>query len=397
MSNRDLGYSLIDADNHYYEPYDAFTRHLEKRFSDRALHIKKRPDGLGQVYFGSEPCTFMRVTQSDYMGAPGALREMFEGVDEEQGFVMKNIINPHDYPAFMEKSARLKLMDEQRIEASFMLPTLAVSVEHDMTRDVEAMYANLRSFNRWLEEDWGLGQDGRVIGIPMLSLYELEPAIAELERLIAAGARAIHLNAGPAGMRSHAHPDFDPFWKRVEEANLLLTYHIGYSAYNELWSVYWGEPARPAMQAQSPLQWFFGHGDRPIMDALAALIFNNFFGRFPGIRVAAIEYGGAWVPYLLYAMDHAAKFGRNGRWPGGKLDVKPSEVFKEHVYVAPYPEEDPTELAAVIGANRVLFGSDYPHAEGLAEPAEFADKLATMSPDEVRLVMRDNAAKLVGL
>ena len=390
-----LGYGLIDADNHYYEPYDAFTRHLESRYADRSLHIRKRSDGLGQVYFGDTPCSFMRVTQSDYMGAPGALREFMDGIDDTQGFVMKDLINPHDFPAFMHKQARLDLMDQQGMDAMILLPTLAVSVEHDMTRDVEALYANLRSFNRWLEEDWGFGIDGRVFGVPMLSLLDLEPAIEELERVIAAGARMIHLNAGPCGGRSHAHPDFDPFWARAQEAGIVLSYHIAFSPYNELWSVQWGEPAWPAMQAQSPLQWFFGHGDRPVMDSLAALVLNNFFGRFPGMKVAALEYGGAWVEYLLYAMDHAAKFGRKGRWPGGRLEMKPSEVFKQHVYVAPYPEEDPLELVGVLGADQVLFGSDFPHAEGLAEPAEFGDKLVGLSERDIRKVMRDNAAQLL--
>lgn len=392
-----LEYRLIDADNHYYEPYDAFTRHLEPRYADRSLHIRKRDDGLGQVYFGDEPASFMRVTQSDYMGAPGALREFMDGFDGAQGFIMKDIIKPLEHPPFIEKAPRLELMDKQGIEAVVMLPTLAVTVEQDMTRDIEAMYANLRSFNRWLEEDWGYGTDGRVFGIPLVSLLELEPAIKELDRLIEAGARAIHLNAGPCGGKSHAHRDFDPFWARVQEAGLLLSYHIGFSPYNELWSVHWGEPPRPAMQAQSPLQWYFGHGDRPIMDTMAALILNNLFGRFPGLRVAVLEYGGAWVDYLLYSMDHSAKFGRNGRWPEGKIDAKPSEIFKEHVYVAPYPEEDPAELAELIGPERVLFGSDYPHAEGLAEPAAFATKLTGISDGDVRKVMRDNAAGLLRL
>lgn len=390
-------YRLIDADNHYYEPHDAFTRHLEREFASRALHIRERPDGLGQVYFGDEPVAFMRVTQSDYMGAPGALRAFMDGYDPSQGFVMKDIINPHDFPEFMHKEPRLKLMDQQGLEAAIVLPTLAVSVEHEMTHDIPAMYANLRSFNRWLEEDWGYGSDGRIFAVPMLSLYDPDQAIAELERVLEAGAKAIHLNAGPCGGRSHAHPDFDPFWSRVQEAGVLVTYHIGYSAYNELWSVHWGEPARVAMQAQSALQWYFGHGDRPIMDNLAALILNNLFGRFPGLRVAVLEYGGAWVEYLLYAMDHSAKFARNGRWPGGQLENLPSEIFKEHVYVAPYPEEDPARLIELLGPTHVLFGSDYPHAEGLADPAEYATKLMHLPERDARLIMGENTAALLGL
>jgi len=69
--------------------------------------------------------------------------------------------------------------------------------------------------NRWLEEEWGFGADGRVFGVPLLSLVDVPLAVAELERLLARGARMVHLLAGPvldaAGAgRSPGDPYFDP-------------------------------------------------------------------------------------------------------------------------------------------------------------------------------------------
>jgi len=101
------------------------------------------------------------------------------------------------------------------------------------------------------------------------------------------------------------------------------------------------------------------------------------------------------VPYLLAAMDKMHGMGRNGPWLGGRLDGRPSEIFREHVYVAPYHEEDVVALAARIGDDRVLFGSDFPHPEGLAEPAEFATRVEPLGPEATTRIMRTNLRTLL--
>jgi len=392
----ELGYRLIDADNHYYEPYDCFTRHLEPAFADRSVHVVKDEKGLGRLYFGQKKLGFMRVIQSDYTGAPGSLQALFGG-QMEQGFAQSEVIDAHDYPAMMHKRPRLELMDEQGLEAALMFPTVAVAVEHELHDDVEACYANLRAFNKWIEEDWGYGTDGRIFAAPMLSLLDADLAVAELDRVMSLGARMVHVKAGPAYGRSPADPVYDPFWARINEAGLPVAIHSGDSGYNELWSVQWGEQARPPLQYMTPFQWYLGYGDRPISDMLANLILNNLFGRFPRLRMLSIENGSTWVPALLQNMDKAAKVGRRGTPVGGHVQDRPSEVFRQHCWVSPYFEEDPVPLSELIGVDRVLFGSDWPHSEGIAEPVEFAGKLTPLGEDGTRKIMRSNVAEMLGL
>jgi predicted TIM-barrel fold metal-dependent hydrolase len=88
--------------------------------------------------------------------------------------------------------------------------------------------------------------------------------------------------------------------------------------------------------------------------------------------------------------------GRNGPWPGGRIREKPSAILRRHVFVSPYHEEDIPALARAIGASQVLFGSDFPHPEGLAKPADFAAEIAELPEPEQRLILRDNALRLVG-
>jgi hypothetical protein len=73
----------------------------------------------------------------------------------------------------------------------------------------------------------------------------------------------------------------------------------------------------------------------------------------------------------------------------------PVEAFRRHVSVAPYYEEDVRALADAIGVENVLLGSDFPHAEGLADPISFVDELEDFAPADVRLIMRENGRRLV--
>jgi predicted TIM-barrel fold metal-dependent hydrolase len=94
-------------------------------------------------------------------------------------------------------------------------------------------------------------------------------------------------------------------------------------------------------------------------------------------------------------MDKMKGMGRTGKWQGGKVDGKPSEIFKQHVSVSPFHEEPLVALVDALGADRVLFGSDFPHAEGLAEPATFAKGLDGLPEPEIDRVMGNNLRELL--
>jgi predicted TIM-barrel fold metal-dependent hydrolase len=390
----DLQYRLFDADNHYYETRDAFTRHIEPRHRDKAIRVVRDDAGNDVVLVGDRPFTFLTELNYETTVRPGSLREMLRTLTEEH--VLDSSVREPVQPAYVDRNARLALMDDQGIESCFIFPTLGVCVEHFMKDDVEQTYANLRAFNRWLEDDWGFDYQHRIYAAPLLSLLDRDAAVADLEWALARGARMIHLRAGPAFGRSPADPYFDPFWARVNEAGLTVAFHIGEAGYNELCSTAWGEKPNPSAYDQSAFQWCMYYGDRPIMETLAALILHNLFGRYPNIKVLSVENGSLFVPYLLKLMDKMKGMGRNGPWLGGRVAGKPSEIFKRHVFVSPYYEENIVALSELIGPSQVVFGSDFPHCEGLERPVEFADEIAALPPDHVKMIMRDNARRLVG-
>ena len=389
-----LDYGLYDADNHYYEPRDCFTRYIEPEFRDRAVVAVTDDDGRERVMVGSTPFTFLEAPFRDQWARPGSLREMLKAMSSGT-FVESDVVVPVD-SAYVDRDARLALMDAQGVDAALIFPTVAVCVEHFMKDDPDQLYANFHAFNRWLDDDWGFAHRERIFAAPLCSLRDVDRAVAELEWVLDRGARCIAIRPGPAFGRSPADPHFDPFWARVNEARVLVAFHIGESGYNEMMGPFWGEEANPSSHRQSAFQWCNFYGDRPIMDTFSALVLHNLFGRFPDVRCLSVENGSLYVPYLLKQMNKMNGMGRNGPWLGGRITEKPSEIFRRHVWVSPFHEEDVPALAEVIGADRVLFGSDFPHAEGLAEPRDFVESLAGMSDADVRRIMRDNLHDLLG-
>jgi len=386
-------YSLWDADNHFYEVRDCFSRHIEAKYTDVAIQARRHDDGKEYWHCGDKPLTFCNV-KFDRTELPGSFKEILKnpglsGFGEAQAEAAMQ-------PAFRDRNARLALMDDQNVEGTIMFPSVANGIEQDLLDDPETLYANLRSYNRWIEEDWGFGSDSRIFATACLSLVDPELAVKELDRVLKAGARVIYLRPAPGGGAnpcSIADKKFDPFWSRVEEAKAPIGLHLSAGFFQE--STAWGEKLRPGTRDTSALQFAMFHVDHPIMTTLSAMVLHNLFGRFPGLRVISVENGCAWVPYLLKTLNKAAMWGRFGDWPGGTLPAHPSEMFKRHVYVVPFHEDNTRELVNRIGADRVMMGSDFPHAEGLARPAEFMESLSGIDATAVRRIMRDNLRDLL--
>jgi predicted TIM-barrel fold metal-dependent hydrolase len=293
-------------------------------------------------------------------------------------------------PEYRDRDARLAVMDEQGIEAVWLFPTLGVGIEEALVDDPEAAMAAFAAFNRWLADDWGFAYGGRIFAAPYLCLMDVEGAVAELERVLADGARVLCLRPAPvrAGSSSTSPfvEDFDPFWARVNEAGVTVAFHGGDSGYARQVRA-WEPKAQFRAFFATPLERVLT-GSRPITDTMAALMCHKLFERFPNIRVASIENGAGWARSLVKKLDLAA-----AQTPGWFRE-RPSETFRRHVWVSPFWEEKPSRAAEYLGYERTLFGSDWPHTEGIAEPASYVDGLRELPADALRRVMRDNALEL---
>jgi predicted TIM-barrel fold metal-dependent hydrolase len=327
----------------------------------------------------------------DPVAKPGVLDEYFRGRNPE-GKDMRGLFGELDpiQPEYRDRSAKLASLERQGLEGCFLFQTLGVGMEEALRHDPAACAAAFRAFNRWIDEDWGFAYQGRIFGAPYFTLVDVDDAVRQLDWALARGARVICMRAAPvahpSGSKSPAHPVFDPFWARVNEAGVTLAYHSGDAGYNKF-AGEWGvggefkafdyDALRMSLSASST------------SDTLAALVCHGLFDRFPRLRVATIESGSDWVAPLLKKLKKTY-----GQMPFA-FRHDPVEHLQRHVSVSPYYEDDLEALKTAIGADHVLFGSDWPHAEGLAAPTDFIHDLKGYDADEVKLVMRDNALRLL--
>jgi predicted TIM-barrel fold metal-dependent hydrolase len=388
-----LDFAVFDADNHYYEATDAFTRHLDPRFRKRGVQWAEI-DGRQRLLVGGAICRFIPNPTFDPIARPGSLDLYFRGKSPSDDIreAFGDLERMDDHPEYRNRDARLKVMDEQGLDGCFLFPTLGVGMEEALLPDIAALQASLTAFNRWLEDDWGYAYQDRIFAAPMLSLTDPAAAEAELTRVAEAGARVVCLRAAPirtaAGGRSPGSDEFDRFWSIACEADVTVGYHSGDSGYGR-YADDWGAGGEMQAFRFDPFRSLVTT-DRPMLETMGALVIHGVFARHPRLRVATIENGSSWVPELFRRFR---KFHKQvpDAFPGGD----PIDVFRRHVWVAPFYEDDIRDLADSIGVDHVLFGSDWPHAEGLAYPTAFVDDLKGFDDDEVRTIMRDNGRTLV--
>jgi predicted TIM-barrel fold metal-dependent hydrolase len=391
----EIGFGLFDCDTHCYETRDAFTRHLPKEWIEHAIAPVRMPDGTERVMADNRIAVFNSEQGLGFDRAykPGSLKEMLRQM--ASGNPDETYEPEPMRPEYLDRDLRLKTMDAQGVERAVLFPSaMALSVEN-YVKNVPAAYANVHSFNLWFDEEWGFNRDGRIYAPALLSLRDVDLAVAEVEHVLSRGAKLVLLPTGPVNGRSPGDPIFDPVWSRLNEAGATVAFHIMENWYNEAIAPAWGMDPTPGAWHMTAWQWMNLYGERPIEDTLSALIFDNLFGRFPNLNVLVAEFGASWVPHFITHMDKSRGMGRNGPWIGGKLTERPSEIFLRHVRVAPYPEDDVAKIGRDLpNVDCLVMGSDFPHAEGLAEPAEFAKLVSSFDAVDQRKILRENAAKL---
>ena len=389
----DVTYGLSDADQHYYEAEDAVTRHLPKAHKSAVRWVEV--DGRKTLLVNDRLLTLIPNPTYDPVGVPGSL-EMYFRAQNHGGKEIRDIIEMGPIPpAARSREARVAKLVEQGVDLAWVLPSLGLGLEEMLANDVEALYAVFHSYNQWLDEDWGYNRDNRILTGPLMSLIDPVRAEKELELAISKGARFVTFRPAPVQapdrFRSLADPMYDRFWNIAADAGVAIAFHgadSGYGIYLERW----GESLKYTGMKMSTLTEVMGvHIERPVFDLVASLICHGLFDRVPKLQIATVELGAGWVPDLLRRLKRS--YGKTPQLY--KRD--PIETFCSNVSVAPFYEDDIAILSSLIGADRVLLGSDWPHPEGLAAPRDWVGDFAGLTADERRLALRDNLRKISGI
>ena len=386
----DLDYLAFDADNHYYEAIDAFTRHLDPKLGSRCVQWCEI-DGRKYHVVGGRVSHAVVNPTFDPVAKAGAMHDYFRGnPDGKQPWEFLREREP--IPAeYRNRDARIAKLDEFGLESIWLFPTLGILYEELLGNDVYAITQTFTAFNHWLDDDWGFAYQDRIFTAPYISLCDLDWAIAELEWAAERGARNIVMR--PAAPRTAdgpvpvSDPRNDPFWARAQEIGLTVVVHAGDSGYSSNGYANDGFAAGFSGGGWRPNVKSF-HIERAAHDFLITLVFDKLFERFPSLRVASVENGADFLRDLFKKLDSTAH-----KMPG-YFTEDPGEIFRRNIWINPFWEDDVHEVVQHMGADRVIFGSDWPHIEGMPRPLDYAAELKAFDDETQRKILRDNAREL---
>jgi predicted TIM-barrel fold metal-dependent hydrolase len=363
-------YNAIDADGHVLEPPDLWTSFIDPKFREQAPRVVVGDDGYEWFSIGGR---MMGGTVGlSGVGAVGVpvedIRKMRYADGRKGGF------EPH---------ARIKDLDLDGIDAVFLYPTLGLF--SGVLTDADLSAAVCRAYNRWIAEYCKPYPD-RLFGVAMLPMQSVPHAVEELRfARNQLGLRAGFLRPNPYNDRLLSSPDYDPIWREAQELDFAMSLHEGTG----------GKQAVAADRVDGyPAKHIAAH-PMEMMLASLNLIWGGVCERFPKVRFAFLECGGGWMVPWLDRMDR--HYGGNGVFRNPALKMKPSEYFRRQCWISFEPVEVTIAGSAEhLGANKLLWATDYPHGDGYfpGAPQMVAKRLP---PARRRDVMAQGAIEFYGL
>jgi predicted TIM-barrel fold metal-dependent hydrolase len=263
--------------------------------------------------------------------------------------------------------------------------------------DYEHRKVGLRAHNRWLV-DFCAELPGRRAAQAQFLLNDIDDAVAELRSIKKSGlpGGVMLPSVAPGdGLPELFDPVYEPVWSVCEELDIVLSNHGGSGPL----FVSSGPDMLPMMFIESRL---WSH--RPLWH----LIFSGVFERHPNLQFVLTEQGTGWVTPYLDTLDYFANrmhvpgstdwlYGRDAV---SKLSLLPSEYFARQCHIGA-SLFTPAEAAVrdKIGAEKIMWGSDFPHSEGSYPFSKEALRLSfwDVPVEETRMMVGAAAAQLYGL
>jgi len=385
-------FKLISADSHVNEPPEAWAR-VQKQYGERAPRVVKDPPGVPKgtwlLIDGLPPVGLSHYSKGLVVGKNHGISE----VEQEKHFEtirFNENFRYEDYPGGWEPAARLRDQDTDGVAAEILFSS-AVRQLYSIA-DEPFQRAIFRSYNAWLQEFCSHNPE-RLIGLPILSILDIEHAVADIGEYSKAGFRGVQI---PTRIKDSGYYEakYEPIWAALEETGMIVNVHT--SATQGVARKHYEGPrdVDPKKQSlglankQAPAQQFLGN-----------LILSGVFDRHPRLKVVCAEFDVGWVANLVQQVDYW--FGRASTYDAEKNINKqpPSAYFKSNAFFTYQDDRAGVLTTPVFGADNFLWASDYPHGVTTwpNSQATVERNCAGIDPAVKRKLNRDNVAKLYGL
>ena len=277
-------------------------------------------------------------------------------------------------------------MDENGIDASVLYPSLGLNWQSECD-DVALAAAHCRVYNDWITSFCSAYPE-RLLAAASISLKDVDEGLKEIKRAAKLGVRGIYLFPNPPNGIPYGDRYYDPFWAEVEDLGLPVGIHVS-STPN-----YIGHQLIPDAGFNNNT-WFFSLMQKMDCQLCFVTFFHGgVFDRFPRLKIGVVESGCSWIAHMLDSMDAFAEEG-----PERDMQLKPSEYFQRQCWITGEANERAfAAMAKIVGADRLHWGSDYPHEEGHAEPLKLLKQtLGDLTTAERGQILGENACALYGL
>ena len=400
IHDEDMSYSSYDApvfdcDFHLYEQADAFTRHLPKEH--QGLFQLVEVNGRTKLAVRGRISGYIPNPTFEVVAAPGSGMEYF-AAHNESGKSFREIVTPmRQIPEMVNRDARIKLMDRMGVAATLNYPTLASVVEVNFMDNPVLTQVMVHAYNEWLYDEWKFNHEDRIFTTPIINLATLEGGISELEWILEKGAKAFLMRPAPVagwgGSRSPFLPEFDPFWARVRESGIVFTTHASDSGYQRFANEWLGRGSQEWAAFEPDAFSLASNNHRDIQDTVTSAVCHGMLARFPEITMTTVELGSSWLPRAVEDLELTYR-----KVPQQFIE-HPLDTIKRQLYVTPFWEDKLEPVIDIIGLDHVLYSSDWPHPEGLADPVGYyrwceAEGLSKVETDKI---MGANMFALMGM
>jgi predicted TIM-barrel fold metal-dependent hydrolase len=376
-----MSYTIIDADTHVTETPDLWTRRAPAQMRDRVPRVETDPDGTMRWVVGaSRAMASVGLTATAGVGSfnkpPKNYQEM--------------------HPGAYDAKARLKYMDQMGIWAMVMYPNVGGFGAQQFLKldDPELMLTCVQIYNDW-QSEWASADARRLLPITSIPFWDVPAAVKEVRRCAAMGHKGILFTGEPQyyGLPLMGDPHWNPLWEVAVELELPLSFHIGSGDMTEgLVKNRVAAYGRMAAFTELAVDIFLRNGLQ-----LNDLLMSGILARYPQIKFVSVESGIGWIPFMLEALDYQFR-GNSVAEEHPEFDRLPSEYFARNVYACYWFEQTaPRRLIDKIGADNVLFETDFPHPTSLYGEevhARIKGGLADCEESVRRRILWENGQKL---
>lgn len=269
-------------------------------------------------------------------------------------------------------TARIKHMDELEVDIQVLYPTVFL---RPFTSRPEVELALCRSYNRWLVDIWRQGK-GRLRWVVVLPLLSMEKALAEARWAKENGACGIFIR-GLEGERLLSDVYFYPLYEEASRLEMPVCVHSATGSF----------AVHDFFERESGFNKF----KLAVVGSFHSVLFEGIPQRFPKVKFGFIEVSAQWIPYALH--DLARRLQRRGK-------ALSKDVLREsRIYVACQTDDDLPYVLRYSGADNLVIGSDYGHADTASE-LEALRTLKQSGEIEVNVIdkiLDDNPRALYGL